>query len=603
MSANEMPLWERRFRAPSLSFPAWSKAAPDRMVLLSDESGVWQAYAWDRTTGTRRPVTDEPVGVLYATSSADGSEVIWFSDDTGDESGRWLARPFEGGEPRELLPGAPVGWPDGLTVGPHLAAAVIADREGFAVHVSEDGGPANEIYRHVDRLTIGVGEFEIEGFELGGLSADETLLAVGAAQDGDNIHSEILVLDPRSGEVVAELADGAGFAVFPVAWSPIPGDQRLAIAHERQDLERPGVWDARTGERTDVALDLPGVAYPVDWSADGKALLLTHRFRGRDELYRLDLATGALLEIATETGRTFGARFRPDGSVWYRHSCGHREPRVLDERGDEVVAPVGERAPEGRPYRSWTFRNPPGDTVHGWVVTPEGEGPWPVYMKVHGGPSWLYCDTWQADVQMMVDAGFAVAMVNYRGSTGYGRSWRDFIIGNIGFPEVEDTTAGLDDLVAQGIADPERAVLAGWSWGGYTTLLGLGTRPEKWLAGVAGVPVGDYMESYDDSAPSLQAYDRTLIGGVVHDLPDFVRERSPITYVDRVKAPVLVLIGESDTRCVPKQAFNYVDALRAQGGDVEVYTYAQGHSSYILDEEVLEYAAVLEFLRRRVALP
>jgi dipeptidyl aminopeptidase/acylaminoacyl peptidase len=120
---------------------------------------------------------------------------------------------------------------------------------------------------------------------------------------------------------------------------------------------------------------------------------------------------------------------------------------------------------------------------------------------------------------------------------------------------------------------------------------------------VAGVPVGDYMASYDDSAPSLQAYDRSLLGGVVHDLPEFVAERSPITYVDRVKAPVLVLIGENDTRCVPEQAYNYVNALRDAGGEVEVYAYGEGHSSYIVDEEIRQWTAVLEFLRRHIALP
>jgi dipeptidyl aminopeptidase/acylaminoacyl peptidase len=111
------------------------------------------------------------------------------------------------------------------------------------------------------------------------------------------------------------------------------------------------------------------------------------------------------------------------------------------------------------------------------------------------------------------------------------------------------------------------------------------------------------MESYDDSAPSLQAYDRSLVGGIVHDLPDFVRERSPITYVDRVRAPVLVLIGENDTRCVPQQAYNYVNSLRDAGGEAEVYSYGEGHGSFIVDEELRQWRAVLAFLQQRIRLP
>ena len=577
MSSDPVPAWEQRFRAPTLTFPEWPRHAPDRLVLTSDEEGSFQAYAWDRASGARRCFTDEHVGVVYATITADGSEVVWFSDPTGDESGRWMAQPFEGGEPRELLPGAPTGWPDGIALGLRRVVGVLADRAGFAVYVSEDGGPAKEIHRHVDQVGIAGTDFHTEGFELGGLSADEDLVCVTVAQDGDNIHRMLRVLDPATGAVVAELADGPGYGLDAFAWSPIPGDRRLLFAHEREDLARPGIWNLATGERTDLPLDVPGEVVPVDWWPDGSSILVCHLFRGRDQLLRVDLRTGATTEILHPRGEIHGARVRPDGSVWLRVSSGHEASRLLDDAGRELlpIPPGGLRA--GTPFREWTFRNQEGGLVHGWIVSPPGDGPFPVYLKVHGGPNWLYLDTWWADVQSLVDEGFLVAMVNYRGSIGYGRPFRDHIIGNMGFPEVKDTVAGLDDLIARGLADPDRAVIGGWSWGGYTTLLALGTHPDRFVAGVAGVPVGDYMGSYDDSAPSLQAYDRTLVGGTVHDRPEFVRERSPITYVDRVKAPVLVLIGEHDTRCVPGQAYNYVNALRDAGGDVEVYSYGEGH--------------------------
>lgn len=603
MSASSVQLWQERFRAPTLTLPNWARHAPDRAVLTSDESGAFQAYTWDVASGARRRFTDEPVGIIYATMSADGREAIWFSDPTGDESGRWLAVPFEGGEARELLPGAPVGWPDGLAVGRRRAVGVIADRDGFALYVSEEGEPAKEILRDVDALSIGGTDFHLEGSEVGGLSADEELVCVSAAQDGDNIHRRLVVVEAATGRVVGELADGAGLGLDAFAWSPVPGDQRLLVLHEREDLGRPAVWDLATGERTELRLELPGEVIPVDWWPDGRSILVVHLFRGKPQLYRMEVATGTLTEIRHPRGEIHGARVRPDGSVWLRVSSGHAASRLLDDGGQILLQPERPGLREGTPYREWLFRNPAGDLVHGWLVYPKGEGPYPVYLKVHGGPSWLYEDTWWPDVQMLVDAGFLVAMVNYRGSIGYGRRWRDFIIGNIGFPEVEDTVAGLDDLVARGVADPERAVIGGWSWGGYVTLLALGTHPDRFAAGVAGVPVGDYAASYDGSAPSLQAYDRSLLGGVVHDLPDLVRERSPITYVDRVRAPVLVLIGEHDTRCVPGQAYNYVNALRERGGEVEVYSYPAGHSSYVVEEEIRQWGAVLDFLRRHIRLP
>jgi len=603
MSPEPRPDWQERFRAPTLTLPEWSRHAPEHAVLTSDETGSFQAYAWDVIEGERRRVTDERVGVMYATVSADGSEVVWFSDPTGDESGRWLAMPFDGGDPRELLPGAPAGWPDGLALGLHVVAGVLAERDGFAVYVSRDGEPAKEIFRHVDAIGIGGTDFHIEGTTVCGLSADEDLLCVTTAQEGDNIHRQLIVLDTRTDAVVGELADGPGLGVDAFAWSPVAGDRRLLAAHEREDLMRPVIWDLATGARTDVPVDVPGEIVPVDWWPDGRSILVAHLFRGRSQLHRLELASGTLTQILHPRGEVHGARVRPDGSVWLRVSSGHEASRLLDDAGSVLLEPDRPGLRTGAPYREWLFRNPDGDQVHGWLVVPEGEGPFPVYMKVHGGPSWLYEDTFWPDVQMLVDAGFLVGMVNYRGSTGYGAKWRDHIIGNIGFPEVADTVAGLDDLVARGLADPKRAVIGGWSWGGYTTLLALGTYPDRWTAGVAGVPVGDYMASYDDSAPSLQAYDRTLVGAVVHDVPEFIAERSPITYVGNVRAPVLVLIGENDTRCVPEQAYNYVNALRDAGGQVEVYSYGEGHSSYIVDEELRQWGAVLEFLRRHIALP
>jgi dipeptidyl aminopeptidase/acylaminoacyl peptidase len=598
----ELPLWERRFRAPTRTLPVWTPVRPDRFVLCSDEEGSYQAYTWEPGSEPRRR-TNEPIGVVYATISGDGGSVVWFSDPTGDETGRWLAAPFEGGEAHELLPGAPVGWPEGLALGRELVVAVIADREGFAVHVSDNGGPAKEIHRHPDHVGFSDSDFHLEGFDRVGLSADGSSICLEVAQDGDNIHRKLLVLEPRSGAVVGELADGPGLGLSAFAWSPVPGDQRMLLGHERDDRLRPGVWNPNTGERSDLELDLPGEAVPIDWWPDGRSILLAHVFRGRDRLYRLDLERGSLTEVAHPAGEIHGARVRPDGRVWLRVSSGGHAPVLLDDTGEEVLAPTRGGVREGRPYREWLFRNPAGDTVQGWLATPPGDGPFPLYLKVHGGPNWLYLDTWFPDVQALVDDGFAVAMVNYRGSTGYGRRWRDHIIGNIGFPEVEDVVAGLDDLVERGIADPERAVIGGWSWGGYVTLLALGTHPERFVAGVAGVPVGDYQESYDDSAPSLQAYDRTLTGGVVHDIPEFIAERSPITYVDRVRAPVLVLVGEHDTRCVPGQVYRYVRALKRAGGQAELYSYEQGHSSYVVDEEVREWGAVLEFLRRRIRLP
>ena len=99
----DTPVWEQRFRAPTRTFPHWSRHAPDSLVHVSDEEGSYQTYAWDLATGERRRLSDEAVGVEFATVSADGREAIWFSDPTGDESGRWVAMPVGGGAARDQI--------------------------------------------------------------------------------------------------------------------------------------------------------------------------------------------------------------------------------------------------------------------------------------------------------------------------------------------------------------------------------------------------------------------------------------------------------------------------------------------------------------------
>ena len=98
-----MPAWERRFRAPVSYLPEWSPHAPGAVVYTSNESGSWQAHAWDASTGERRQVTEDSVGVIDATPTLDGRGVVWFQDETGSEAGRWVVQPFGGGEPHPFL--------------------------------------------------------------------------------------------------------------------------------------------------------------------------------------------------------------------------------------------------------------------------------------------------------------------------------------------------------------------------------------------------------------------------------------------------------------------------------------------------------------------
>ena len=598
---SNLPAWERRFRAPILSFPSWAADAPERMVVASTESGSYQLHAWNRATGERRQVTRDRVGVLEGRPTRDGTGVIWFHDETGAETGTFVVAPFdEDTAPEPLLEGLPEGWSEGLAIGRRRSLAAVSTEDGYTVWVSDDGGPVRLLHEHAQPVRLAGGWGLTGSVDRGALSADDRVVVLEVMEDGDVLHPALRALDAVTGATLAELRD-QGLELAGFGFSPVTGDPRMAITHERTGERRPAIWDTATGEVRDLVLDLDGAVEPADWWPDASALLLIQLEAGRHRLHRYDLATGELTALDTEPGSITAAAVRPDGVVWYRGHNG-QHPALLLEAGSQtpLLLAGGPPAPAGRDFEAWWFTNPKGQRVHGFLVRPAGDGPHPVMMRVHGGPHSLDMDRWAPDVQAHVDAGFLVAMVNYRGSEGFGQAWRDELTGNIGFLELEDVQAGLDDLVARGLADPSRCVLAGWSWGGYVTLLGLGRDPDRWVAGVGGVPVADYVAAYEDEAPILKALDRALFGGSPEEVPALFEERNPITYVDAVSAPLLILAGENDSRCPIRQVWNYVGRLRARGLDPQVYTYATGHASFDVDERIRQTAIVLDFLARSV---
>ncbi len=289
-----------------------------------------------------------------------------------------------------------------------------------------------------------------------------------------------------------------------------------------------------------------------------------------------------------------GARIRPDGELWYAISTSS-SPREIRAGSRLLLQPPGPRAPEGTAYTDLDVGR-----VHAFLAEPAGPRPHPTIFRVHGGPAGYDGDVFSPEAQAWVDHGFAVTLVNYRGSAGYGKAWRDAIVGNPGFTELEDLAAVRDQLIADGIADAARMVLAGPSWGGYLTLLGLGVQPERWSLGIAAVPIADLVANYEDQLEPLKAYMRALFGGTPEELPDLYRERSPLSHAEKVRAPVLILAGLNDPRCPSRQMENYVDRLTELGTAHEVYRYDAGHGTLVIDEQIQQLELQLDFAARHL---
>ncbi|MFF9689035.1 S9 family peptidase [Streptomyces sp. NPDC014623] len=588
----EPPQWEQRFRAARVSLPDWAEDAPDRALFVSNATGTYELYAWDRATGKQRQVTDRPNGTTDGVLTPDGQAVWWFADTDGDEFGVWMRQPFDGGADEPATPGLEPSYPAGLAIGRDGTAVVgrSTDEEGTTVHLVRPGTDPVEIYRH--RESAGVGD----------LSHDGTLIALEHTEHGDAMHSALRVVRP-DGSTVAELDDTEGgtkeLGLSVLGFAPVTGDTRLLVGHQRRGRWEPMIWDPVAGTQTDLHVDLPGDA-GAEWYPDGSALLIEHSFEARSELWRYEPGAAEPVRVETPAGTVSGATARPDGTVEYLWSSAAQPPVVRSTTGSVVLDPPGAKAPASVPVRdAWV--DGPGGRIHALVQTPAtGDGPFPTVFEIHGGPTWHDSDAFASGPAAWVDHGFAVVRVNYRGSTGYGRAWTDALKHRVGLIELEDVAAVREWAVKSGIADPERLVLAGGSWGGYLTLLGLGTQPDAWALGLAAVPVADYVTAYHDEMEALKAMDRTLLGGTPEEVPERFEASSPLTYVDAVRAPVYISAGVNDPRCPIRQVENYVDRLAARGAVHEVYRYDAGHGSLVVEERIKQVRLELDFTLRHL---
>ena len=193
---------------------------------------------------------------------------------------------------------------------------------------------------------------------------------------------------------------------------------------------------------------------------------------------------------------------------------------------------------------------------------PAGEAP-PLLVMIHGGPTSAARPQLSLALQFWTSRGFAVADVNYRGSSGYGRAYRGQLDGAWGVADVEDCVAVAEHLVAEGLVDPDRLAIRGGSAGGFTVLCALAFH-DRFAAGASHYGVADLEALARDTHKFESRYLDSLVGPYPAERERYV-ERSPIHHVDRLDRPVIVLQGLEDEVVPPAQSEMIVDALRAKG--------------------------------------
>ncbi len=602
--------WKQRIRVAYIYRAHFARTNPARGLVIHNKSGSQQIYAWDTTSGELRQLTARTSHTLIGWIAPDGQSIYFLNDQQGNEQGHLARVPFEGGEFEDVTPNLPLYTLRGVGFSRHgrLLAFDAVNADGFQLHVMALGehGELSEprlIYRS---------EKEAWGALL---SNDGKIAAMmSTARAGGQRHRSVLAIDTSDGHLVNEVWDGAEADIEIITFSPLPHDERILAMSSRSGFRRPFVWDPCSGERFDLACDdLEGDIIPLDWSPDGEQILLCQMNRAQQQLYRYDLPSQAPFRLRHPSGTFYtpkigipgedsGPCFGPIGEIrgLWEDSIHPRHVKTLDAVTGEqkgVLLAVGE-VPPGHAWRSITFPSSDGQEVQGWLGLPAGEPPFPMILDMHGGPHSMYPDSFFANTQAWLDHGLAYCAVNYRGSTTFGRAFKEKIWGDIGHWELEDIVAARTWLVEQGIAIPNVIFLYGGSYGGFLTLLALGKRPELWAGGMGLVAVADVVTTYEDSSDALKSFWVGLFGGTPAEKREQYIASSPITYAENVQAHVLIFQGRNDTRTPPRQMELYEAKMKSLCKDIEVHWYDAGHSGPNKNQFIEFQEKMLLFVQR-----
>ena len=224
----------------------------------------------------------------------------------------------------------------------------------------------------------------------------------------------------------------------------------------------------------------------------------------------------------------------------------------------------------------------------------------PAIVYIHGGPTAQTVNSFNRFVQFMVNNGYIVIAPNYRGSTGYGNEFQQANLFDMGGGDLQDVLAAADWIQKTGYVDPKKLIVMGGSYGGYLSMMAVTRAPEVWAAGVPIVPFVNYFTEIENEDPVLREMDLATMGDPVKNKALY-EDRSPIFFVDKIKAPLLLLAGGNDPRCPKSEAQQVVDAVKKNGGIAEYKVYEnEGHGFARVENQIDAYKRVADFLRAHV---
>lgn len=586
----------RYFDRPSFTAPSF--LSDNEVVFLDDRSGTKQASVVDLSTKTIKSVTKFTERLLSLKASTKSGRIVYGIDSGGNERQQIFTIPNGESEPVRLThndnaihdPGSMTS--DGSYL---LYRSNARDESTFdIVGVSTAGGDEAMWLQNGGQVQpVAINEDGTQALVVkltGNLNGDLLLVEQG---------KEPVNLTPHEGE------QGLGNATFTS-----DGEHVLFLSNLNQEFTTLRRLNLTTREVEEVfAAD----NWDVDTfalSKDGKHIAIAVNENGASKMSILNAGGSVSAQVDLPLGVIDQFSWSPDSSTVVFGFSSVQEPSKImsaNLKGETtIVAQADTNPPKTWAPEMITYPTFDGRQIPAYWFKPDGDGPFPVLVDIHGGPESQRTLNYSPSgpvIQYLVSLGIGVLSLNVRGSTGYGKAYSHLDDKERRLDAVADAANAAEWLKQREDVDGDRIAVYGRSYGGFMTLAALVFYPDLWAVGVDVVGIANFVSFLERTGPWRRKHRESEYGELENDR-EMLKRISPLTHIDNIRVPLMVCHGRNDPRVPLFEAEQVVEAVRSKGLDVVLRIYDdEGHALSKRKNEIDAFVTMGDFLQKHLQLP
>jgi len=588
----------------SIPYIYWIDFASDGRTMLysSNATGVPHLYVSEtRPNSKPRQITSGNNPVLFGSLSPTGDHVVYLQDKDGNELHHLYLTSKRGGKPQQITKNPyrtfDARWhPNGKEV-----ARSFSTKERCGLEICNIKTGENFVLKE-QTTPFFIAEYSHNGKWI-------AYTEYGGGKDPKNM--QVIAVNRKDPADLVNYKFKDGSKEFFPSWSP--SDKKLAFLSDVKGKNQVVVQDFQGKEHFFLNLkegeEAMGDMQGPSWAPAGDKVYYAVCKHSRSSLYEHPF-DGEKKALPFPEGTIHLHRVSKDGKtiIGLHSSLSSPYSVYLHKTESNTVTPITsskhsvDLSKLAKPKSVW-YNSTDGLKIHAWYL-PAGSGATPHAGVVwpHGGPWWQTYDMWGAYLQSISQSGFAVLAPNFRGSTGYGAGFRNMDLSDPGGGDLEDVVAGAKWLAKQPAIDKSKIAIMGGSYGGFMTLMALTKKPEVFAAGVALVPVTDWQEMYELSDAEYRKFMEELFEGSPKKKGELYRDRSPVTHISQIKAPVLISCGRQDSRCPIQPVEKFVRKLKKMNHPYEFKVEEkEGHGFFRVEALVREVTIAMKYLKKTLS--